>query len=241
MEKNPDVVLLVPKKMNYIEEKGKTFDEFTKWYIFPPVYRLVVGNDIGNVGNIFRRSFVKKHKIKYNPIYSCGEDFDFWLQILYNNGRVERIDTQEPLLGTRSYGALSIGSDCRIVLKKLREEVHQKVGCPYDENKWDTCKVVKKTIEKYPNVFSEKTIGEIIDQCPSDTDSYIKVSHREWGMDYLIFEEGSKRVFRKLNKEEATVLNFTQNEKITVKWDRWGEETFLFDENRGIYCFEKTE
>lgn len=235
MEKNPEVVLLVPKKMNYMEEKGKTFEEFTKWNIFPPLYKIVSDNCIGNVGNIFRRSFIKKHQIKYDLMYSCGEDFNFWFQILYNNGRIEKLDTKEPLLGTRSYGSLSVSYDCKPANEKLINELYKRVDYKFDENKWDECELARKTIEKYPNVFSSKTIAEMFSYCPRDTEKYIKINHFGWGIDYFIFEEDEKKVVRKSNKDKATILNFVPNEKITIKWDRWGEETFLFDEKKALY------
>ena len=51
-----------------------------------------------------------------------------------------------------------------------------------------------------------------------------------------VFEEDEKKVVRKSNKDKATILNFVPNEKITIKWDRWGEETFLFDEKKALFC-----
>ena len=235
MEKNPEVVLLVPKKMNYMEEKGKTFEEFKKWNIFPPLYKIVSDNYIGNVGNIFRRSFIKKHQIKYDLMYSCGEDFNFWFQILYNNGRIEKLDTKEPLLGTRSYGSLSVSYDCKPANAKLLNELYKRVDYKFDPDEWDECELAKKTIEKYPNVFSSKTIEEMFSYCPKETEKYIKINHFGWGIDYFIFEEDEKKVVRKSNKDKATILNFVPNEKITIKWDRWGEETFLFDEKKALY------
>ena len=241
MEKNPEVALLVPKKMNYYEAKGKPFEEFTKWNIFPPIYKLVSANLIGNVGNIFKRSFVEKHKIKYNSIYSCGEDFNFWLQILYNNGRIEKLDTQEPLLGTRVNGSLSGRSDCWYARNNLRAELSQKSGYKFDPDEWDECELAKQTIKKFPNVFSSKTIEEMYSYCPRETEKYIKTNHFDWGFDYFIFEEDEKNLIRKSNKDKAKVLNFVPNEKITIKWDRWGEETFLFDEKKAVYYLPKPD
>lgn len=51
---------------------------------------LIQQNIIGNANTMFRRSFVVKHKIMY-PDISYGEDWFFWLNILFAGGKFSAI------------------------------------------------------------------------------------------------------------------------------------------------------
>ena len=52
---------------------------------------LLQRNNIGNANIMFRRNFVTKHKIQYANI-SYGEDWHFWLQMLFNGAKFAAID-----------------------------------------------------------------------------------------------------------------------------------------------------
>ncbi len=52
---------------------------------------LIQWNNIGNANIMYRRDFVNKHKIQYANI-SYGEDWHFWLQMLFNGAKFAAID-----------------------------------------------------------------------------------------------------------------------------------------------------
>ena len=237
MEKNPDVTVGVPMKNKFIEEKGVPFEELRQWLMFPSTYQIVFANYVGNVGNIFRREFAEKHQITYNRQYSCGEDYDFWLQILYKNGRIETVPSLTPLVATRHKGGLSITGNCWYATDRIKNELYQKINYSWEDGYFDNCHLLFHTVKAFPNAFSKKEQQQIINVCPTETDIFIKVQHPSWE-DYLVFETGAETVSRKSVLQKARVLLFIPNEKITIKWDDWGEETFMFDIHKRVYVHQ---
>ena len=85
----------------------------------------------------------------------------------------------------------------------------------------------------------ESDLDKIAKECPKETDVYIRAIHSKWN-DYLIFSQEADTVYKQSNKDFAKILSFIPGEKITVKWDRWGEETFIYDKEKNQYiCEEK--
>lgn len=88
------------KQVNFLEThpditvvSGQLKDSI--WSQIPQDTNLLAGdliqqNIIGNANTMFRRSFVTKHKITY-PDVSYGEDWYFWLKILFSGGKFSAI------------------------------------------------------------------------------------------------------------------------------------------------------
>ena len=242
MNDHPEVTIGVPVKYAYYDNKKniKTFNTLNEdtfpWHY--PVHRFSVYNSLGNVGNIFRKDLIKKYDIKYNDQFSCGEDYDFWMQMIINGATLAKIETTEPLVVFRAYGGLSRGN-CFESDKIILNNFYKKIG--YDrKNKHNDCKVFRHVIKKFPNIFPiQSDLDKIAKECPKETDVYIRAIHSKWN-DYLIFSQEADTVYKQSNKDFAKILSFIPGEKITVKWDRWGEETFIYDKEKNQYiCEEK--
>lgn len=52
---------------------------------------LIQYNNVGNANIMYRKSFAEKHKIKYNEDITYGEDWHFWLQMLFAGARFNSI------------------------------------------------------------------------------------------------------------------------------------------------------
>ena len=239
MEKNSHVVLGIPTKKTFIEKDCSYFEECPSWMPAQELPPLLLGNFIGNVGNIIRHDFIKKHHITYKQDYACGEDYDFWIQIILNNGRIEKIPTTNPLVATKYAGGLSTISNCTSSVKLTKENLYQKINYSFNEEAFDTCTLYQKTIKKFPNIFPKNVLRHISNYCPKEQDIFIKLKHTKW-QDYLIFETGASSGHRSASADSADILLFVPNKKITLKWHNYGEETFIFDKEKQAYVFEES-
>ncbi len=87
MEQNEDVIVGYPNAyfFNYsILYSESPFPKLNPW-------RLRYNNVIQNMGNIIRRDFIINHNIRYKDEIGLGEDYDFWIQILTNYGKIRKI------------------------------------------------------------------------------------------------------------------------------------------------------
>lgn len=55
----------------------------------------------------------------------------------------------------------------------------------------------------------------------------IKVVHSKWE-DTFVNDDEPGRIYRKENKDYATILDMT-DDSVTIEWDRWGVEKFVKD------------
>ena len=58
----------------------------------------------------------------------------------------------------------------------------------------------------------------------------IKIVHPRWKDVFVNDEEEAGRIYRKANKDYATILDMT-DDSITIEWDRWGVEKFVKDKD----------
>lgn len=233
MEKNPSITIGVPVRFTYWPNEG-----LTKKFIWPfPLHDFVFGNTFGNVGNIFKRDFIKKHNIRYKSEYTCGEDYDFWIQMILKGATTTKIPTNEPLVVTKLTGGLS--QDKAICNKsniKIQKLLYEKIG--YKSNNSNSCVIIKKMLKVFPNVFGEPTKKEYINTCPQ-TDNAVRIKHPDWH-DYIVFSDDKKRIhIYTRQREQASVTNFIPNQELTIKWDKYGIETFLYDKNSDAYILKE--
>ncbi len=238
MEKHPEVTIGVPAKAGYYEKKelGLYDQNLFSWHY--PVHNFANYNCLGNVGNIFKRDFVEKHKIKYDSQFSCGEDWDFWIQMALKGATIAKIETGEAVVAFRAYGGLSTGN-CSLADRHIKQKIVKALN--YTKDLEDHCQVTNAMMKKFPNVFPlDNDRNRVIRECPKETDTYIKVYHKQWDS-YLVFSQNASTVQNQINGDMAKVLLFIPNEKIIVKWDKYEEETFLYSPNKRAYIFEDKE
>ncbi len=224
LKKHEDTTIL--KIQPGFHEDGK--DPFKDIYTgTTPIYKSVFAPVLGNVGIIFQHHFVKKNNIRYNPEYDCAEDFDFWSKMIMKGATIRYLDNKNiPLYSIRyhlqrNYGSCYKYSD--IVSKKLLYFFNIPL-----EQKENYCFILKKAIQFNPRLFDAETTQKGIHQlCPPEAE-YVFVKHPAWE-DYLVFSTDKTRVYRHFaSTETAQVISFIPQKEITIKWEAWGRETFLY-------------
>lgn len=239
MEKNSSVTIGIPPKNKYKPDEEDDFLNPTTHRVDYPLYWIVGGNYFSNVGNIFRRDFILKKRIEYNAEYTCGEDYDFWVQMILKGAVVSKIPSDTHLIVFRERGGLS--SDlvkCRETNAIIQKKIHKSVDYHSEFYENDRCAVAQKLLKKYPNVFLEQELDKIEKMCPLKTDVFIKLIHPFYH-DYFIFEKNPRKGYRKITLDSAQILSFHPNKEITINWDKWNKETFIYNEQYGVYILKK--
>ena len=235
MEENPSVTIGFTVKHTYLESRKNKDGSYKIIPWHHPVYNFIDNNLLGNVGNIFRRDFIQKHQIKYNSKFTCGEDYHFWMQMIIKGATLAKIETETALIVFRAYGGNSWWGNCKYAVKFTKEKLFKNINYHPQEND-DFCDILSLILKKHPNIFPLKHEQTQISKiCPKETDIYVRLNHPAW-KDYLIFSKNN-RVYRNKTKDEATLLLLIPHKKIIIKWDKWGEETFIYNENQNRYIY----
>lgn len=159
--KHPEAEIFIPKKAEFINDDLETIKPLSR-----PLKHIFYGNSFENVGNVFRRAFVLAHHIRYNETYLCGEDYDFWVQMLLKGAKVRSFDYSEPLVMVRRHTENStIYQDSCTQAKDLVRLTMQRALSQAENNlsennlfdKEHICLMHNRFIAKFPNAFDEKT------------------------------------------------------------------------------------
>ncbi|MBR5130563.1 MAG: glycosyltransferase family 2 protein [Alphaproteobacteria bacterium] len=236
MIKHPSVDLGVPAKKAFYE---KNPNKLFPWHY--PVYNFLNGNQLGNVGNIFKREFVVKHNIKYKTYYTCAEDYDFWIQMILNGATVAKIeDDNNKAIYTTAFMTHknTYGSACFRNSLNVKKDIATFLNLP--ETPIDMCMWLKKLININPHLFLPHTKKDaLIAFCPPENGTnFIQAYHPLW-MDYLVFSSDTKKVSRYRRADTATVITYKPQELLTLKWDKFGTETFIYNIKTKRYDFQK--
>lgn len=120
----------------------------------------------------------------------------------------------------------------------VKSKLYKEINFEYNPEQYDTCEVLNLVLKRYPTIFFAKELDVVKNMCSEPTDIFIKAEHELWS-DYLIFRKKATEVFRKGNSDEAEIISFYPQKEITIKWKRWGEETFVYDERKNRYVQKK--
>ncbi|MGN1063504.1 MAG: glycosyltransferase family 2 protein [Alphaproteobacteria bacterium] len=189
---------------------------------------------ISHPASFMRRSFLNEHHIRYNAAYPAAEDRKFWLDVLDAGGKIGNIP--DLLLEFRVHNTNPIsyyiqqGENSR---KFFINDITMRFGEKEEFKDLSHCDILKKIAlkNKDKKLVSVKVYDEVVEQACSDVRAE-KSFHPHWGQDAFIFKKN--RVCRELKASEcARVLSRTA-ERLTVKWDRWGEETFVKKNNQWV-------
>ena len=192
METHPDVTIGIPEKnvffasQNSEQPDKKNTETPTLHYWHYPTFNFVAGNSFGNVGNIFRRDFIIKHNIKYNTEYSCGEDYDFWLQMILKGATAGRIPTKTPLINFKIYGGLSRSGNCFNTVNDIKASLYKTINYKIEAAQFDACTALEHALKALPHALSDMDKKDIEKMCPLETNTAIRVEHPYWD-EYLIF------------------------------------------------------
>lgn len=232
MEENPDVMALNGLQAYYnaklpVNNNPKKYS-FVNDGRLPA--RLLFSNCFGNSGAMVRRSFVIKNDIWYDPTLHVGEDYDYWLQIAFAGGRLEKINEYLIHIRQSKGSAMShpnMFSDTQEVKRRAFERLLGEV--PF-EIKWAPTEVERCDIWK--KILSAPSRGERFDfsrvkayyekACAPEIDNKVFVSHSQWN-DFLVLEDNNR--FWQYQKKEGG--RYEMNDKnLLLVWDSYKPERF---------------
>lgn len=161
---HPDIDIFIPKKEEFTDENLEELQSLAR-----PLKNIFFGNSFENVGNIFKREFVLKHNIMYNPAYSCGEDWDFWIQMLLNGAKVRSLYHIEPLVMVRRHNENKdiYRENCSIAKRDIKFRLRTALNIPKNKlsDKDANCLIHNRFIKKFPQVFDEQTKQQFFIPC----------------------------------------------------------------------------
>lgn len=240
METHPTVTIGVPIRTGYYENKESPLLAQPEFYFNFPIYDFFEGNSMGNLGIIFKRNFMKKHKVRYKNEYTCGEDYDFWVQMIVKGAQIAQIESEGALVVFRHCGGLSATGNCQASMYKAKTFLREKIGYFSNTMPVDFCDALKKLLALFPNVFLDSEKENALNRCPLPTEPCFKIQHSVWS-DYVCFDQNLLDVYRKQNNDKAQLLVYEPKKKIKLKWYKWGEEEFVYNPQNGVYVFKGDE
>ncbi len=234
LEKNQDVTLVKLKGHYHSEGHDPEKDKFLFAY---PVYQILFASRLANVGCVFRRDFMVKNQVSYNLNYRCAEDFDFWVKMVMKGATVRLVGSDVPLYNIRLHYTTPY-TDCWKNTWEIRKNFFDFLELTEEERQSD-CKIYKKAISFNPNMFDAQTTREgYREYCPPEA-IHVRLVHSQW-QDYIIFPNDMTR-FQRFNSEDETgsLVSFIPQKEISVKWDKWGIERFLFTKDNTYKQFSE--
>ena len=219
--KKDTVLKIQPDESPYTFSKGPDFYtvELSFFNVFP------------NVAAMFKKDFVMQHNIRYNLNLIAAEDYDFWTQIILAGGKLASIS--DILVYVRPHF-----SNAKEYYDKMYDAsmlIHQKLLSRFFTPDANDLKFKYSLVEKCSlldkmrkaNHWDSKVLQKDIetrytDLCPLNLSNALFLIHPNWS-DFIEFFDNN-RMKRHLSKDTGTLTR--NGDKITIKWDDWGQETF---------------
>ncbi len=238
LEKHPDVVAV----NSIYDEVGKE-GEYNNWV--PPLRQdiLMYFNNYFTHLAVIRKSFIDRHKIKYNPNYISSEDYDYWKQIISKGGKIRMLN--EPLIRLRRHRTYQPEYYKAILdnRQKIKTEMLSLFGIsPQKAQKASRCQLMKQMIRINPSkklVNQKALLFTYQQEClhPIFPLGSLYIKHQDW-MDMLIpIADMPGNYYRETTKEIATQIYENKNIK-TFQWENGNYETFYKqDESYGLFPY----
>lgn len=235
MEQNPEITVVGSwigrpdngKKWDFHDETNPDKVKVLMYLNFVP---------ISHPTSFLRRNFLNKHGIRYSYDYKAAEDRKFWLDIMNAGGKISNIP--EILLLFRVHGSNPYeyyAEQRKNIDKFFENEVLPRFGTKEDFNGLNKCDIYKKMAErnKTINLISQVLLEEYIAKhCPPEDAETVK--HPLWE-DFFVFNDN--RLCRHKIPSECARIVHKSSETLTIKWDKWGTETF--EKKNGIWTLMK--
>lgn len=186
---------------------------------------LYMGNAaISHPSAMIRRAFLEQHRIRYNYDFKSAEDRRFWMDIFEAGGIIGNMP--EVLLHYRWHYEnpqdYYVSQDVNV--KKFKNEVFEDFLGPDFRSNDIACITYEKMVKanKEKNILNQSKFKQKVDAtCPKGENI---VYHKLW-RDLFVFKENN-RFCRARIPYECGSVRVKNTEKLTVKWDKWGEESF---------------
>ncbi len=191
-------------------------------------FQLLYGNIFAHPATIFRRSFLKKFNLSYNSEHPNAEDYDLWVEIAMNGGKLammggKPVTTYHYSGHGQKWWQISDNS-----VKKTRIKALKKIIPDATEKTLELpmCQQLPLMIQanKKTQVFDAKKLAEFeLQRCLPK----FRFIHPEWS-DSFISLGGNK--FKRMYADDAAVIERIGSILI-VKWEKWATEKFKCFEN----------
>lgn len=149
MLNHPTYDLGIPKKSAF---NGNKVNFLYEWHY--DVHEFLDGNHLGNVGNIFKRDFIKKHNIRYKEGQICAEDYYFWIQMIQKGAKIIKIESVEPIVAFRVHHENNYKSSCYDISQFSKHTIANYFNVSEDNN----CAIYSAIIKKYPRLMKTEDI-----------------------------------------------------------------------------------
>ena len=240
MKEHPDIIALNGLQAYYdanlpIKKNPKIYsllndDRFPAQLLFSKCF--------GNSGAMVRRSFVIQNDIWYDTTLHVGEDYDYWFQIAFAGGRLEKVNEFLMRIRQRRGSAMShpnMFSDTQEVKRRAFKRLFDEI--PF-EIKWASTELERCSI--WEKILLTSSKGEQFDlariktyyqkTCAPEIDKKIFVSHPFWA-DFLVLEDNNR--FWKYKQKDGGQYEMNGKDLMLV-WDAYAPERFWLASN-GIY------
>lgn len=189
---------------------------------------------------MIRRDFLKQHDIWYKSDYVSAEDRPFYADILNAGGMI--VNMPEVLLQYRLHGTNNY--QYYFSQKENVRRFHVNfINHFFLFNKNDDfkkCDLLPRMIEanKTKKIVNQEKLEDMyIKMCDFKADYQIQLKHPFW-TDSLLIKE--KRVSRVNAVGELGKIVHQTKESLTIKWDKWGQETFVRGKD-GVYTLKESK
>ncbi len=152
MLNHPTFDLGIPKKTAF---NFNNIEEFFEWHY--DIHEFLEGNRLGNVGNIFKLDFIKKHNILYKEDQICAEDYYFWIQMIQKGAKIIKIESKEPIVAFRVHSDNNYQGNCYATSNYAKSELLKTFNIPKKMYN-DKCFIYRKIIKKYPHLMKPEDI-----------------------------------------------------------------------------------
>ncbi len=233
LTQHPDKDIIYGNHLISWDEKGCVHPMRNKWPIL-----IFENNIIQNSGVTFRRDFVEKHKISYDLGFSVAEDYDFWLQMIMKGARVGYID-QDLICYERLEKTGKYYYDIAHFRFESLKRLYRFLKMP-DTKLLPLCETARKFHEmRLPFLSEWEWNKEFYLYCailPKETE--VKLKHKKWSGTLAINENKTRG--RRLGhfNEWGDIIEFT-DDKLVVRWEIWGKETFIRNKYTNVYVIQE--
>lgn len=237
MEENPDIAAMCGM-IRDIDKPGPKEEANAKKYSInlPPELmqiRMMLGNEMLNSGSVIRLDFVKKKGIRYKNSYRAAEDYDFWREILFKDGKLVRINEVVTLYRSHNSNNPIYYIEMAKNTFQIKKEFLERFFKPTeDELKWkyspvEKCEILRRIDEANDKkqVINPQNIKKVREKsCPPDTLDWVYFRHPNW-RDFVVLQEDG-RMYRHPRKIGGRYER--AGDVIKVWWDGYAPEEFCF-------------
>ena len=244
MDKNPDIVVLGTETLAANETPVKNLSDPVISDPDDMAIHTYFTCGVAHPSVMMRREFLNKHHLRYNPKYLHAEDSGLWKDILNAGGKMATL--KEKLL----YFGVAKGMPKPPFYYDIQNEMYKHIQMEKIKPFWPDvpyewlsmyvsnphkCIIYKKMLESNETlkILNQTALKKRYDASCADENADVDgiyVSHPQWS-DWLHINDDKKTFYRIKYPTETGKIIKEDDESVLVKWDHYGEETFIKEKN----------